>query len=305
MKNEKSFKQIRKNLNASSVVIVGLVRNAEKSIAADLNRIQNSFRDAKKIQYIIVESDSKDNTSKAIKKLQSNYSINYISLGNLIGNIPARTERIAFCRNAYLNELKINKSYEFTDYVVVADLDGVNSHINISSVRSCWGLKTDWDACFPNQLGPYYDIWALRHPFWCSYDYFEKSDFLRSFNLSRSKINNISLYTKMIKIPKNSNVIEVQSAFGGMGIYKYECMKIATYIGKNSHQKEVCEHVYFHHQLCENKKKLIINPAFINGAWNEHNKRLKLTNQVAEKLFFLFNSIFSFFHFQRCKKIFL
>lgn len=286
-----SYKFNRKKLTESNIVIVGLVRDCQATVAADLNRIHNSFRDAKKIKYILVASDCKDNTYKSIEKLQSNYSINYINLGNLEKNIPARTERIAYCRNSYLKELKANESYKNTDYVIVADLDGVNDLINIKSVRSCWELKIDWDVCFPNQLAPYYDIWALRHPLWCPYDYIEKNHFLRTFNLSEFSINNTSLLTKMIRIPKNSAVIEVQSAFGGIGIYKYECMKISTYIGKNSYHKEVCEHVYFHQKLYENKKRLIINPAFINGGWNEHNKKLKFLNRIVTLLYFALGSI--------------
>jgi glycosyltransferase involved in cell wall biosynthesis len=273
---------MRKNLNVSSIVIVGLARNCEKTIVKEIKQINSSFQKAKNIKWIIVESDSNDDTINKINKLSKKYSIKLISLGNLIDHIPKRTARIAHCRNVYLNELKNNAEYKYSDFVVIVDLDGVNSIVNQKSIESCWKLKINWDACFPNQLAPYYDIWALRHNLWCAADCFEEATFLTKHSKGQSFNEIVS--RKMIQLSVDAQVIEVDSAFGGMGIYKIECLKNSEYKGLTSDGKEFCEHVYFHRKLREQNKTLVINPAFINGVWNNHNKHLQFFQKFKRKL---------------------
>ena len=53
-------------------------------------------------------------------------------------------------------------------------------------------------------------------------------------------------------IPTNSDWIEVDSAFGGLAIYKKKCFDIGHYVGTYSNGKEVCEHVSFNLQLKKN-----------------------------------------------------
>ena len=271
---------IQKSISNSSVVIVGLVRNCEFTIEDEIKRINSAFSSAMKINWIIVESDSHDRTIFKIKNLQEKYSIRLISLGNLRHKLQKRTERIAFCRNAYLNELNNNNQYQDADYFVVADLDGINSNINSYYVDYCWKLGLKWDACFPNQLAPYYDIWALRHKIWNPNDIWSQFYFLKKFSQKNLFLKKSIIYSKMITIPVNTSPIEVDSAFGGIGIYKIECSKIGKYSGVNKDGSQFCEHVYFHSSLKSKGKKLFILPGFINGSWNEHNKEIKFFNQL-------------------------
>ena len=59
------------------------------------------------------------------KALQSHqHHAGFISLGELAQRYPMRTERIAACRNRYLDELQSNPRYVSADYVMVAALEG-------------------------------------------------------------------------------------------------------------------------------------------------------------------------------------
>lgn len=253
----------------SNILIVGLVRNGEKWIYQSLETLEKSFSSFSKIQWLIVESDSDDGTVMLLDDLaKQENNFRYIAAGLLRNIFPQRTARIAYCRNIYINELLKNPIYSTVEYVVIADLDGVNSSLSESAIESCW-LRDDWDVCTANQNKAYYDIWALRHPFWCPNDCWEQFSFLNKYiNPDYSLIS--AVISKMIEIPKNSEWIEVDSAFGGLGIYRREAISDEVYIGLNNLGAEVCEHVSFHKELRAKGKKIFINPALINGELNEH-----------------------------------
>ena len=64
-------------------------------------------------------------------------------------------------------------------------------------------------------------------------------------------------------MPKKLGLIEVDSAFGGLGIYKKEAFISATYIGSED-GKDICEHVPFHRSLKKKGYRLFINAALTN-----------------------------------------
>jgi hypothetical protein len=71
-----------------------------------------------------------------------------------------------------------------------------------------------------------------------------------------------------IKFPLLKGWLPVDSAFGGIGIYKTSSFKHASYFGfSNGH--EICEHVGFHQMAREVGMKLYINPKFtVNSEFN-------------------------------------
>ena len=159
------MKQINCNL-----IVVGVVRNCEKTIISDYKKIKNSFSTFNNILFYLVESDSNDSTIEKlniIKSLDKNF--NYHSLGKLRDKIPNRSERIAFCRNNYVKYILDGYNQYFSPYILVSDFDGINNKLSKASAESCF-LRDDWDVCSSNQAGPYFDIWALRHKVWCPED---------------------------------------------------------------------------------------------------------------------------------------
>lgn len=248
-----------------NVLIAGVVRDCAKGIKTDILRLQSSLTNFNQVHWFVVESDSEDNTSLKLNELASDIdNFRFISLGTLSKQYSLRTDRIAFCRNIYIRELRENSLYREIDFVVVADLDGINQLISQEAISSCF-TRDDWSVCTANQEGPYYDIWALRHKVWCPNDCWQQSAFLKKYGLSAQKANLSAVYSKMLVIPEDAPWIEVDSAFGGLAIYRKCALEKARYIGVREDGTEICEHVTLHQQIRDHGFKIFINPALINA----------------------------------------
>jgi len=258
------------------ILIVGTSRNCFDYLEDNISRITTAFHKFLNVHWLIVESDSSDNTLLLLSQLALQIpNFRYKSLGHLEASMPLRTERIAFCRNYYLNEIRTNIDYADIDLLVVCDLDkNAQSHLSTDGVMSCFE-RNDWEVCTANQLGKYYDIWALRHPLWSPNDCWQQTKFLQlSMKLPKKRANYAAVFSRMIQIAPESDWIAVDSAFGGLAIYKKEVLKSSHYVGKSKNEigeyDQVCEHVAFHGQLIQNGARIFINPRLINTSTNEH-----------------------------------
>lgn len=270
---------MKKPLLFSNMLIVGLVRNSNKTLKRQVEIISNAFSAAKSTNWLVIESDSNDDTLQELDELNEKFNFDYITLGKLREKYPKRTERLAKCRNRYLKEIRKNPKYKSIDYIVIVDLDGINIKLKKEAIDACWKTEVEWDACFANQTKYYYDIWALRHDEWCPGDCFAQERFLRTFNYDDFFNRYSSTYSKMITIPKSADPIRVKSAFGGLGIYKKEILEVGNYRGINLDGYQICEHVYLHCKFLK-EKKLFIIPSLINGGLNEHSRKRKLINLI-------------------------
>ncbi len=267
-----------------SFAVVGLVRNCESTIKADIYRIKNAMKNSKEVLWLIIESDSTDNTLKELKELRAQITNFYFkSLGQLASKISKRTDRISHCRNAYAEHIRNDPLFSQVDYVVVADLDGLNNKLTQEAFESCW-LRNDWDMCAANQDGPYYDIWALRHKDWCPNDCWSQNKFLNTYRLDFEKNLWTSIYSKMITIPKDSEWIEVESAFGGFEEKKKHMFNECKYMGVTETGEDLCEHVFFHKKLKQKGAKLFINPLMINTGITEHTTDLLWKKRFKNKI---------------------
>jgi hypothetical protein len=262
-------------LKNKKILVVGVIRNGEKTIQPDISILRNAFSDFSEIHWLIIESDSQDQTiQKLVELSQSIDNFHYKSVGRLAEKMPLRTERLAFCRNIYLDEIRNNPLYSNFEYIAVADLDGVNNLLTLDGVRSCFEKNT-WDVCTANQLGNYYDIWALRHSIWSPGDCWEQYRYLNQFARSAEESSNLlyaTVYSKMVVIPLDSEWIEVESAFGGLAIYKREALLESNgrYIGLNKNGEEIVDHASLHLGITQNGYKIFINPRLINTDYTEH-----------------------------------
>jgi len=271
-------------LREKKILVVGTVRNCELTLERNIDRFRTLLRIFDKISFFIVESDSNDNTALVLKKLSKKYgSLKYISLGQLEDVYPSRTDRIAICRNYYLNEIRESREGIEADYIFVVDLDSDFSFLTPQGILSCWKRK-DWDACFANQNGPYYDIWALRHPTWSPTDCWNQEKLLIAHGMNRIRARQLAVYSKMVTINKDAPWIQVQSAFGGLAIYKRNSIVSGNYVGKNQQGLEVCEHVSLNTSIHGNGGKLFINPAMITGRWNVHNAPMQTREKMKRYL---------------------
>lgn len=252
----------------SHFLVVGLARNASKTLANDVARTAHVLGFAARISWLVIESDSSDDTVDVLETLCSETeNFRYLSLGDLRRTLPQRTARIAHCRNTALDEIAAH--YGDVDYVILSDMDNLNTRLTEAGVLSCWS-REDWGAVTANQSGRYHDIWALRHEDWCPNDCWRQNAFFTRHGVGYAWARLASVYLKMIRIPQDAPWIEVQSAFGGFAIYTREAITSGRYTGLYPDGSEWCEHVPFHGELRAAGHKVFINPALINTDYSSH-----------------------------------
>lgn len=133
-----------------------------------------------------------------------------------------------------------------------------------------------------NQPFRYYDIWALRAPGWSENDCWEEFRKLTQ-TMGRKRALKIAVTSRMHSIPVNSSPIEVDSAFGGLAIYRIEAFLRGNYLGENLLGEEICEHVPFHKELRRYGYKLFINPKMVNLKPNR--QRMTMVKETVVKFF--------------------
>jgi hypothetical protein len=253
---------------AHDILVAGLARNCGRSLVADVQRIAAALPPFRTVRWFVVESDSDDNTFAVLEQLAREVPhFSFRSLGKLNTTLPLRTQRIAHCRNAYLDHLRDDPACAQVRYLAVADLDGVNTHLDAAGVASCW-QRHDWVACSANQIGPYYDIWALRHALWSPGDGWAQARFLAAHGQDDQRAKAATVFSRMITLPADAPWIEVDSAFGGFALYRTEALRGARYEGLTAAGEETCEHVALHAALRAAGGRLFVNPAMINSDSN-------------------------------------
>lgn len=271
--------------NKPRVLIVGVIRNCQNSFEKEFERLIRSCDSLEVMGSYFVESDSEDRTIEVLERLQHKWrNFHFKSLGSLSSKIPHRIHRIRHCRNEYVAFLRKNYSLSELDFIIVADMDGINSSLNKFAIDSCF--KEDrWDALFSNQLLGISDLLALRAPNWIEGDYLVELEnsrhSLRAMPMTKSYFGKINrylqydktrvnvIYDRMRYIGIGKELIPVDSAFGGIGIYRSWCFFSADYSEDGNH--EICEHVSFHSKLKLSGARLYINPRFINSIFNTYN----------------------------------
>jgi hypothetical protein len=268
------------NVLPDNIIVAGVTRNCEKTIEKDIFKIYQALKTCKNLMWLIIESDSDDGTVSKLEDLKMKIpDFRYISLGRLRNEIPKRTARIAHCRNRYLEEMYQDSRYKDVEYAIVADLDGMNNLLTTEGFISCW-LRKDWDVCTANQRGPYYDMYALRHPVWSPNDCLLQHRFLLKYGVRKMKSLSIAIYGKMIRIPEESEWIEVDSAYGGLAIYRRKSLLGAQYRGLDDEGEEMCEHIALHNFLRQKGNRIYINPKLINSGYNRHNRHIILRKLI-------------------------
>ena len=257
------------------ILVVGLTKNSAETIKEEISRIYSALMKFEDVHFFVIESDSDDNTIEKLLELKVELkNFRYHSLGIIKEKMPLRTERIAYCRNRYLDEIKSNVLYKDIEYVIMADLDGMNDLIAEEAFLSCWD-KEDWDVCTANQRGPYYDVWPLRHKHWSPNDCWAQYKFFVKNGLSVKKSKFAAVYSRMVEIDEHLDWIEVDSAFGGLAVYRRETLSDVRYIGVDECGEEICEHLSLNAQIKSKGYRIFINPKLINAGYTRHTRRFK------------------------------
>ncbi|MBU3635951.1 hypothetical protein ICN35_10825 [Polynucleobacter sp. es-GGE-1] len=254
----------RKPIIQSNILLAGPVRNVASIIEDEALLLRRSLSDFNEVFTLIVESDSTDDTISVLEKIKSSeQNFDFVSFGNLSKTYRKRTERIAKARNEVINQVKNNPRYKHIDFIAMADMDGMNPLLSANKIKQCWTVTEDWDVVTANQVEAYYDVWTLRHPDWSPGDCWAQKDRLQDLIGEPAAIN-LAITAKQSPLHPSLGMIQVDSAFGGFGIYKRSAFLAGQYAGLDKNGNEVSDHVPFHHQLREKNYRIYINCALLN-----------------------------------------
>jgi hypothetical protein len=193
------------------------------------------------------------------------------------------------------------------DFVIVADMDGMNRAISESAILNTLCSNKDWDGCFANQSFGYYDVFALRASNWLDENCFSTLNQLKTTKPFVSRFNSRylyfleafrhfdklrveAIYSKMWRIKPSEDWIRVNSAFGGLGIYRPQLFLDFDYSFQQLEPEIYSEHLDFHSKCVAVGANFFINPKLVNARLNEYNlNRLKLVRFAREFRKFLRN----------------
>jgi hypothetical protein len=274
-------------MNKYKTIICGCTKNSSSYIYQQLLKLVKIGELFAKYHIIIYENDSNDNTCEILEKFKSEQSyFTFIHETDVVKkyikyrNIDNRVQILSHGRNQILNE--INQKYKTYDFMIMIDLDNVLDKFKTESISNIFKYDINsWDVLTANCVNKYYDIWALRissniwkpeihgriwhkpinHDCWN-----EIVDNIHPKNCVKN-------YQKII--PINNQLIETDSSFGGLGIYKISKIQNCKYdsIYYNTHFNYIhgqCEHVGFHKDIKNNNGKIFICPSLLVNCPTEH-----------------------------------
>ena len=248
----------RRTMRQHGVIFAGTVRNVAAYLPTSLHHIEECGRKFRDFAVVLYENDSSDETRALMEKLKRpNY--HYIYEDGV--RERRRTVRISNGRNKILDQVRAINTNSSYDYLVMLDLDDVNSSGSfVASIESCFKHK-GWDVLTANQRGLYYDLWALR----------KKKDMETDCWLDVREHNDdpdaIQKYvTNKQKKYKEDGLLQVDSAFGGAAIYRLKRVPpTCRYNGAYEDGTEKCEHVDFHRCIKQNGGRIFINTSFFTS----------------------------------------
>jgi len=276
------MKDMIRPLSWPKLWILGCARNCAShlpGVMKNIERLRSMFAAS---EVLVLENDSTDLTFAALSGYQDHGLIRFRSIPGLENQLPARTVRLAYLRNACMNWLPV-RGYQPDDLVLVLDLDEVNAApwcLDSFAHALAWFAGNHTAAAiFANQDGVYYDLWALRHSRLCSIDIWARQFELHACDPRWTDEDLLSTVVRPLQfsIDPASPPIRVDSAFGGLGFYKASWLQQLPHIGytgsrclwiNDQHLVSLqwSEHIAFHAQLNAVGGALYIHPALIN--WN-------------------------------------
>jgi len=239
----------RHRMQDLSVVICGLCRDVRRYLprtAARIERLGSMFRDYKTV---VFENDSTDGTQQFLADWSSqNPGLDVICESNGPQRFPQtrsldRAAWMAHCRNQYRQ--RVAERYSDYDCVIVVDMDlpGGWSYDGIAHTFAhddwdfvgSYGIQRLLDRHLTTPPVCHYDVWAFRPA---------------PGTPARKLVNHNQLF-----LSRGEPLMPVESCFGGLGVYRMECMLSADYGGSD------CEHVVLHERLiAAGFDRLFLNP---------------------------------------------
>lgn len=252
-----------------TIVIAALARNCEKYLADNLTRIEE-LRECFTHSYVVIlENDSKDATKQILsfyknktsevklisKDYHGEYPIKKYPKSNYQEKSCNRIARMAFLRNQILSCVK---TIAF-DYLITIDIDIYSFSVK-GVCDAIANAPSNWGGLFANGRIFFKSGHSTIHPLPIVYDIYACFVNTLDFNkLSRLYLNDTYLLIRQYLIGQLSDkhdYLPVVSAYGGLGIYKKECLtneyQVKTPLTWKNSNASLCEHVLFNKNICDN-----------------------------------------------------
>lgn len=273
------------------LLIVGIIRDNAYDLQMMIMTIENIGKYFKDYRVILFENDSEDGTKKLLHNWWlKNKKVRVIS--KRYNNLKAPNHKfLAESRNHYINAMK-NKEYDDFDMVMAIDLD-MSYGIDVRGIQDSFSEFDRWDVVCSNGFftpeGRMYDGFSFRNdefPWsptkWqniCSVDIKsnedskwtdickkgssikKESDYSVTYShklIAKNKLYWLLIFPQIQKIyPVSSDLVPVQSCFGGMAFYKRSFIEDCRY----SSVDDDSEHVAFNECIrTKNNGRIFMNP---------------------------------------------
>lgn len=258
-----------KQLKDSSLIICGIVRNAERGLRANIPVINALCKLCNDYRIVIYENDSIDGTKQLLREWSAtdrqrihvllndtDRSKTIPSRNEVVGNpfySRKRIEKMAMLRNMYMDY--VDKQGWAADYLMVVDMDV--AQLSLEGILSSFEMDVEWDAVAaygystsPKLKRRYHDTYALWE--------------IGKENIPQTERAITTNADKYAKLCQTGEPIRVFSAFGGLAVYRFEAVKGLRYQvvdNKDSRVSVRCEHYSICKQMAEcGYDKVYINP---------------------------------------------
>lgn len=294
----------QKEISEQSFIICSIVRDAEKGLRHNIPVIEHFCKMTRSYQVIVFENDSKDGTKELLQEwAASDSNVHVFCEDNKKFSGSYASEPTPKNVNPFYSRKRIGKMVELrnqymdyiwqhnlsADYLMVVDLDV--DRIGLPGIISCFQHDADWDAvtAFGYSFGPklrkrYHDTFALEE-----YGTIDTPLTEKDINELQDKYRNL----------KGNEWVRVDSAFGGLAIYRFEAIKGLRYeLLANDDQRVACrcEHTSLALQMkSRGFDKIYINPQMrihyqkltLKIIWNSLFRRLESTYREKKRILFV------------------
>ena len=267
--------------SAKSVVFVGLARDCGPHLLYVLDNVHLIASLFSRAAYLFAENDSTDSTPQILQLFRAHQAdCQILNFDGIAKRLPERTRRFAYLRNACLSRIRADKRLHAYDYLVVMDMDDSSTlRLEPEALTKAFAFldeTPDAAGVFGNCRGTYFDMWALRERALCPRDVFEDQlDYVLAHQSDDRTAFAACFEARLFALAETAPPLEVDSAFGGLGIYKMSYALRASYKGQKTKEilqagkrrqihLQVCEHVHFNEDIRGQGGKLFVLPFLVN-----------------------------------------
>lgn len=264
--------------STSTLTVCSIVRNAERGLRRNIPVIREVCSRFRDYHVVVFENDSTDGTVPLLKVWSADdpkVSVFCRDLG--VRTIP-RPEEVS-C-NPFYSRYRIGKMAGFRnqylefvegqgwnpDYLMVVDLDV--ERLDLQAIMTSFESSLEWDAvtAFGHSLSPrltrrYHDTYALVE--------------LGKETVPQTEASIVEAGYRLGSLRPSDAWIPVFSAFGGLAVYRYECIRGLRYQCLDNADPRVEVHCE-HYSLCLQMRERGFSRIFINPGMRLKYQRLTL-----------------------------